>query len=49
MRDAFGLNDPHSDSFSVSDVASASSTMDKVRREKGGTKVGGWGRELGRE
>ena len=31
MRDQFGLNDMHSDSFSVSDAASVSSRFDKVR------------------
>ena len=31
MRDQFGLNDMHSDSFSVSDAASVSSRYDKVR------------------
>ena len=41
MRDAFGLNDPHSDSFSVSDAASISSTIDKVRKEGGYEREGG--------
>ena len=36
MRDQFGLNDPHADSFSVSDAASVSSRFDKVRESERG-------------